>query len=263
MGGIIITPTDFDDPEVDSITGTVNQVIADQPTGDVTLSLPQDIAVTSIPEFAGVKLDGASSGSITLEANDSTTDYTRKWPADQGSDGQVLTTHGSTEEMTWEDSGGGGNPVLYQSKDQPGNVDTDPTELYSYLVPANTLSQDGDRLKGRFDFELNAFNGGNITFYYNGVIVLDTGSIPALDGDRGTCSVEFMITRDANDHILTSALWGLGGANLGSYLVQNSYINGASSQDAGQDNLFSIVATAGESNKIIGKGGFIEKITAP
>lgn len=39
---------------VDSITGTANQVIASAATGPVTLSLPQDIATSSTPLFAGV-----------------------------------------------------------------------------------------------------------------------------------------------------------------------------------------------------------------
>lgn len=39
---------------VTSITGTANQVIVSNPTGAVTLSLPQDIAITSGPQFASV-----------------------------------------------------------------------------------------------------------------------------------------------------------------------------------------------------------------
>lgn len=51
---------------VTSITGTTNQVIASSPTGAVTLSLPQDIALGSTPTFAGLTLTsiplGPSSG---------------------------------------------------------------------------------------------------------------------------------------------------------------------------------------------------------
>lgn len=42
--------------DVTSITGTTNQVIASSPTGAVTLSLPQDIALGSTPTFAGLTL---------------------------------------------------------------------------------------------------------------------------------------------------------------------------------------------------------------
>jgi hypothetical protein len=41
-----------------SIIGTANQVIASSPTGDITLSLPQDIGTASIPRFGGLALDG-------------------------------------------------------------------------------------------------------------------------------------------------------------------------------------------------------------
>ena len=44
---------------VTSITGTTNQVLVDASTGDVTLSLPQDIAVTSSPLFDDLSLTGA------------------------------------------------------------------------------------------------------------------------------------------------------------------------------------------------------------
>jgi hypothetical protein len=43
---------------VQSITGTANQVIASSPTGNITLSLPQDIAATSSPAFNSLKLTG-------------------------------------------------------------------------------------------------------------------------------------------------------------------------------------------------------------
>ncbi len=42
---------------VTSITGTVNQVIASSSAGNVTLSLPQSIATTSSPSFAGLTLN--------------------------------------------------------------------------------------------------------------------------------------------------------------------------------------------------------------
>ena len=51
---ITITNTDPGSAGVTSITGTANQVIASSPTGAVTLSLPQSIATTSNPSFAGV-----------------------------------------------------------------------------------------------------------------------------------------------------------------------------------------------------------------
>lgn len=45
--------------DVDSITGTANQVIASSPTGNVVLSLPQSIGTTSSPTFNNVTLNGS------------------------------------------------------------------------------------------------------------------------------------------------------------------------------------------------------------
>jgi hypothetical protein len=53
---------------VTSITGTANQVIASSPTGAVTLSLPQDIATTSNPVFAGI-----TGGNVTVGVVDNQT----------------------------------------------------------------------------------------------------------------------------------------------------------------------------------------------
>ena len=49
---------------VTSLTGTTGQVIVSGSTGAVTLSLPQNIANTSTPTFAGLNLSGLTSGSI-------------------------------------------------------------------------------------------------------------------------------------------------------------------------------------------------------
>lgn len=51
---------------VNTITGTANQVIANQPSGAVTLSLPQDIAAASSPTFNGLTLTSLNFGSTAL-----------------------------------------------------------------------------------------------------------------------------------------------------------------------------------------------------
>lgn len=91
---------------VTSIAGTSNQVIASASTGDVTLSLPQDIATTSSPTFAGVLLSGSTSGTLTLNAAATTTSYTLTLPADDGTNNYVLTTDGSGA-TSWQAVGGG------------------------------------------------------------------------------------------------------------------------------------------------------------
>lgn len=49
---------------VSSITGTSNQVIASTPTGAVTLSLPQSIATSSLPQFLSLGLNQAATPGI-------------------------------------------------------------------------------------------------------------------------------------------------------------------------------------------------------
>jgi hypothetical protein len=55
---------------VTSITGTANQVIASASVGAVTLSLPQSIATTSSPTFAGGTFTGALSGTSATFSGD-------------------------------------------------------------------------------------------------------------------------------------------------------------------------------------------------
>jgi trimeric autotransporter adhesin len=51
---------------VHSITGTTNQIIASSPTGDVTLSLPQDIATGSTPTFSNLHLSGLTAHGVLI-----------------------------------------------------------------------------------------------------------------------------------------------------------------------------------------------------
>jgi hypothetical protein len=52
---------------VASITGTSNQITASASTGAVTLSLPQSIATTNTPQFAGLYLSGLFTATNTTE----------------------------------------------------------------------------------------------------------------------------------------------------------------------------------------------------
>ena len=51
---------------VHSITGTTNQIIASSPTGNVTLSLPQDIATGSTPTFSNLTLSGLTAHGVLI-----------------------------------------------------------------------------------------------------------------------------------------------------------------------------------------------------
>ncbi|EKE18747.1 MAG: hypothetical protein ACD_9C00251G0006, partial [uncultured bacterium] len=69
---------------VTSLNGTANQVVASGSTGEITLSLSQDIATTSSPTFAGLTLayDGTHTGGLTVDSSGNlsvatTTGYTK------------------------------------------------------------------------------------------------------------------------------------------------------------------------------------------
>lgn len=55
---------------VDSITGTSNQIIASNPAGAVTLSLPQSIATTSAVTFGSVTFSPTTQGIVGTTTND-------------------------------------------------------------------------------------------------------------------------------------------------------------------------------------------------
>lgn len=83
---------------VTSLTGTPNQVIVSSPTGDVVLSLPQDIATTSTPLFAGLTLTsplGSASGGTGVDNAGLTIDLSG------ATLGYVLTAD-SSGNATWE-----------------------------------------------------------------------------------------------------------------------------------------------------------------
>jgi len=263
MGGIIISPCDTDvTAGVSSITGTPNQVIADQPTGDVTLSLPQDIATTSTPEFAGVQLDGSSSGHIILKANDATDSYTRKWPVDKGSPGQVLQTQGTgSEDMLWADlpSGGGGIEVLYSSVAEPGNVDSDPTQMYAWSSPADTLPADGDKMIIYGGCQLNNAGVTNISAKFNNVVLFDTEGSD-FDGGSGAFSFFIVLCRVLNDNAMGHSSWNFRNGSIPS----KADVFKASSQDfSGQANLIELIAQSASTNQVLGREFMVVRYKAP
>lgn len=98
---------------VTSITGTANQVIASSATGNVTLSTPQDIAITSSPTFAGLDVDNININGNTISSTDAAGDINltpdttgdlvldgQKWPQADGSASTLLTTDGAGQ-LSW------------------------------------------------------------------------------------------------------------------------------------------------------------------
>ncbi len=108
---------------VTSITGTANQVIADQATGDVTLSLPQDIHTDAVPTFDGATLDNltASSTSQDLVVSNAGSLETRAFGSLHP--GGILpfgTTNNST--LRWDGTGWVENATV--TADNTGNLTT-------------------------------------------------------------------------------------------------------------------------------------------
>lgn len=105
--GTLAFLSDIPGAGVTSITGTALQVIASSPTGAVTLSLPQNIAPTSSPTFAGLTLTspltganggtGINNGIKTIDLSAFTTGY-------------VLTSDASGN-ATWQPNPGGGGDI--------------------------------------------------------------------------------------------------------------------------------------------------------
>ncbi len=97
---------------VTSITGTTNQILVNHPTGAVTLSLPQDIALGSTPTFAGLTLSSiplsvasggsgrASATAFTLLAG-GTTSTAAHQSLTAGSLGQLLQSQGAGSLPNW------------------------------------------------------------------------------------------------------------------------------------------------------------------
>ncbi len=79
------------------LTGTTNQIIiTDNGAGStVVLSLPQDIANTSTPSFAGIKLRNSSGNTVTINPKSSFSNYILTMPVDDGTPNQFLQTDGS------------------------------------------------------------------------------------------------------------------------------------------------------------------------
>jgi hypothetical protein len=101
--------------------------------------------------FSEAKLQGSSSGTLTIKANASTSSYTLTWPANVGTDGYALTTNGSGV-LSWSEMKAGesespsstssANLIFtgVSSKETQAITYTDTTTIKSSNVSINTLS---------------------------------------------------------------------------------------------------------------------------
>lgn len=86
------------------LTGTTSQVIiTDNGAGStVVLSLPQNIAITSSPSFAGILYRNGSGNTVTINPPSSFSNYVLTLPTDDGGPSQFLMTDGSGG-LSWAD----------------------------------------------------------------------------------------------------------------------------------------------------------------
>lgn len=156
-----------------SITGTVNQVIASSPTGNVTLSLPQNIAITSSPTFLGLSLSnpltvsngGTGASSLTAYAvltGGTTSSTPIQSIASVGLAGQVLTSNGPGALPSFSNTTGSGTVnsgtvgnIAYYATSSAAVSD-------SLIVATNVFLADGS-VSATGAFNLNSHKITNLT----------------------------------------------------------------------------------------------------
>lgn len=168
---------------VTSITGTTNQVIASASVGDITLSLPQNIATTSTPTFASLTLSSpltvANGGSgvtshtaYAVITGGTTSGGGVQSVASVGTTGQVLTSNGPGALPTFANTTGSGtvnSGTQYQ--------------LAYYATAGATIS------------------GNPNTMAATQSVVTDTNGVPTTTGNGGTTATEIAFV-----HGVTSAI---------------------------------------------------------
>ena len=207
---------------VTSITGTANQVIASSSTGAITLSLPQSIATTSNPTFAGATLDAVTVGVDSAQTISTTS-----------GDLVLQTAAGVNSGTITINSGAAGNIVI--APDTTGDIhlnsdairigDANATATLATRGTGNLVltTNEGSAVEGTLTFANGA--NGNATFAPNG-----TGSVATTFNNGGNITnnrnyvhgaIRNATTRDTNGDI-----WELNTSAVQS--ASNPYFRGVS-----------------------------------
>jgi hypothetical protein len=213
--GISINGTTITNGGVLSLAGTPNQVSISGSTGNVTLTLPQDIATTSSPTFGGLTVNGtAAVGTLQQTTPGSNLNI------NAGSDGIVFTAGGRT--FILPTTGPGSQTIC--------------TSGFSCAVGPGTAVQlqpgtaQGDTGSGPSIF-INNTGGGMLTELQSGgidrFVVANNGSVTS-----GTINGQ-TINSTAN-FTGTLAVQGAGGITVGVSGATNGVINFANSSSARQ-----------------------------
>ncbi len=186
---------------VQSITGTANQVIASSSTGNITLSLPQNIAPASSPTFAGLSLTSAltvSNGGTGLASatpyavlcGGTTSTGALQSIASVGTSGQVLTSNGAGALPSFKSiTASSTSPSIQKFTSGSGTytTPTSPAPLYIRVV----MVGGGGGGAGVAGTPTNGGSGGNTTFGVTNLVANGgTGGVVGsnIGGAGGTAS---------------------------------------------------------------------------
>lgn len=118
-----------------SIAGTSNQITASAANGDVVLSLPQDIATTSIPTFGGLVLNGQLSGVSAMFSGPLTSSRLNVGTNDGVTDVNTII---GIDAMSGVQAGGGGNVAIGYSALQNNASGEFNTAVGTQVLQSNT-----------------------------------------------------------------------------------------------------------------------------
>ena len=130
----------------------------------------------TVAPMTDVKIAGATTGELTIKANDSTTDHTIKFPATQGSTDTVLTNDGSGN-LSWATASGGSSGSLLKFALQGAIKNI--TASSSFVIPfssvvdassssygkVNLVSYDPDGILSNNVFTVNSSGWWHINIY--------------------------------------------------------------------------------------------------
>jgi hypothetical protein len=246
---------------VTSLTGTPNQVNVSSSTGNVTLSLPQDINVASTPTFGGLTVTGtlavqgaggltvgntgvdgkltltsSGGGSIALQSGSTASNLAFTLPVADGSNGYCLKTNGSGTLSFQQCTGGPGGGVSSL------NNQTDIVVLNNATGSGGFITIDNAKADGATK-GIATFNSTNFTDNGSGVINtvqgISTAATPTFAGltINGTATAT---TLNATSVIQLNGT----SINVAGTLSNVAYLNGTGPQIFSGNNKFTGTVTA-------------------
>lgn len=137
------------------------------------------------------------------------------------------------------------------------NSSTSETDLYTDTIPANTFTQNGDKLSAFYSvaFAGSATATSELRFYFGGNLYFDSGALPVVTACQGTMWVEMI--KSGNNVRITVV------CDIPSLTIQNrSSYNETSGVTLTNNNVMKITGqsagTGAGSNKLTAKHGYIE-----